>query len=317
MIRLLSIFILTYLCASPVLAQTTFRDKTSETEKVPISAPKGDFSALKHTKSGRVDKIIDGLTVLLKDGTIVRLASLDIPDFHVWESAYYSQDALALLEKLLPEQTEVMMYQTRMAKKGRITRMKHDLAHLVIKPSKNQKGTEDEDEQWVNGALLANGLARVYTAPNAPEMVDQMYKIEQEARAKKIGIWEEGGRYVILTPDNLEEDMGALVLVEGTVQKTASVKNNVYLNFGQNWKTDFTIMITPALRKKFAHEGVDILGLAGQPVRVRGYLREYNGPLIELEDTVHLEILQNSQENPKLPVESLTNAETVQPYGQE
>ena len=72
------------------------------------------------------------------------------------------------------------------------------------------------------------------------------------------------------------------------------MKNKIYLNFGKNWKTDFTIAVSTSLRKKFAKEGVHVLSLAQTPVRVRGYVRDYNGPFLELEDTVHLEILKQA-----------------------
>lgn len=42
-------------------------------------APQGDFSSLKRTGSGRVDQVIDGQTLLLKDKKIIRLPALDIP----------------------------------------------------------------------------------------------------------------------------------------------------------------------------------------------------------------------------------------------
>ena len=270
--RLLS-FLLFSLLILPIPASA------QEKEEVVIEAPKADFSALKHTKSGRIDKIIDGLTLLLKDGTIIRLASLDIPDFAVWDQAQYSEAAFALLEETLPEGTEVMMYQTRMAKKGRLTRMKHELAHIQTKKS----------EIWIQGLLLAHGLARVYTAPGASEMHDQMLKTERSARQAKRQIWADDSDYLIQKPETLNDFIGEFVVVEGMVQKTASVRNNIYLNFGEDWKTDFTVMITPSLRKKLSLQGIDPLRLAQQPLRIRGWLREYNGPLIELEDPVHLE----------------------------
>jgi endonuclease YncB( thermonuclease family) len=244
-----------------------------------ITVPTGQFEDLKHTRSGRVDKIIDGLTILLKDKKIIRLASLDIPDFNNNQEAPYNEAAQKLLQSLLPEGTEVMMYQTRVAKKGRVNRMNHQLGHIVTK-----KGTI-----WINGALLSHGLARVYTAPKAPEMNTQMLAAEQAARKTERGMWTAESKFPVLTPDDAEQAMGNLAIIEGVVQKTATVKNKVYLNFGKNWKTDFTVMIPPSLRKKLAHNGIDPLSMAHKAVRVRGYLREYNGPLIELEAPEHLE----------------------------
>ncbi len=295
--RLLSIlFICLFISPSFVFAE-------EKKDTVTIQIPKGDFKALKHTKSGRIDKVIDALTILLKNGKIIRLASIDIPDFHIWRDAPYSEAALELLQKTLPEGTEVMIYQTRMAKKGRITRMKHELAHIVTKKS----------PIWVQGMLLAHGLARVQITSGSSEMAEQMLKAEQTSRTAKQGLWTDESEYPVLTPENAGDAMKEFAIVEGIVQKTASVRNNIYLNFGKNWKTDFTIMISPAMRKKLAHKGVNPLGMAHQRVRVRGWIREYNGALIELEDTMHLEYplpkiqLQESEEKSNLESNTQTN----------
>lgn len=292
MIRFLSFFIIISLLSTPSHAYAQEEQKFDSAETAPT--PKADFSELKHTKSGRIDKVIDGLTLLLKDGTIVRLAALDIPDFHIWENADYSEKSLKLLQKTLPEQTEVMLYQTRNPKKGRTTRMEHELAQVVLK----------KDDVWLQGLLLKDGLARVYTTPDNDALLDQMLKIEQNARKSKIGIWADDSEFKILTPDETADHMGDLVIVEGVIQDIASIRNNLYLNFGKDWKKDFTVMINPNLRKKFAHDGAELMGLNHKTIRVRGYLREYNGPLIELEDSAHLEILQNDTEKPNLAEQS-------------
>lgn len=298
MMRVLSFFIIALLYASaPAFAQETQPDANAQKD---IKVPTADFSSLKHTKSGRVDKIIDGLTILLKDDTIIRLASLDIPDFSDWRDAPYSYAAMDLLVETLPEGTEVMIYQTRMAKKGRLNRLKHELAHIMVK----------KDDLWLQGLLLSHGLARVYTTPNATELVDQMLNAENMAREASLGIWGNESDHKVITPEQTADHLGHFAIVEGTVQKAASVRNNIYLNFGKDWKSDFTIMLTPALRKQLSRQGINPLGLAQQKIRARGWLREYNGSLIELEDASHLETfpvdqlsnqkLQNTPESPSL-----------------
>ncbi len=253
-----------------------------------VKVPVADFSELKHTSSDRIDKIIDGLTILLKSGKIVRLSSIDIPDFHIWDNAHYAEQAFKDLNTLLPEGTEVMLYQTRNAKKGRVNRMDQQLAHLFTK----------KEEVWIQGYLLAHGIARVNHAPNALEMNGQLLKAEQSARAEKLGIWADDSEYKLITPEESEELMGEFMVVEGIPKKIASVQNNIYLNYGQDWKTDFTVMISSAVRKKLAKEGIDPLSLASKPLRVRGWIRSYNGPLIELDNPAHLEILEKTTEEP-------------------
>jgi endonuclease YncB( thermonuclease family) len=275
MIRSLLVIILIF-SVFPVWAQSL--------EEPDINTLAIDFSDAKHTKSGRIDKIIDSLTIGLKDGTIVRLASTHNPDFHNIENAPYAEAALVFLKEKLPERTEVMLYQTRDRNKGRINRMEHQLAHVVTK----------EDKLWIQGALLEQGLAYVYTAPNNRLLLDEMYKAEEKARAERKGIWADDSLYKVITPEETDSKIGDFAVIEGTVKKVATVRNNTYLNFGQNWKTDFTIQIPPATRKAFARNGFNVLNFSGQKIRVRGYLREYNGPLIELKDTAHFEVVNTS-----------------------
>lgn len=259
---------------------------SEEKEGASIKIPTADFTDLKHTKSGRIDKVIDALTILLKDGTVVRLSSIDIPDFHIWDDAPYSDKAFQLLKENLPERTEIMLYQTRNAKHGRVNRKNQQLAHVLIKNNKT----------WLQGLYLAHGVARVYTTPHNTDMLHQMYKAEEKARTAQIGIWQKDSPYQVISPEQAPKHIGEFSIIEGTVQKIATIRNNIYLNFGKDWKTDFTIMITPNLRKKLSHQAINLSTLAQTDVRVRGILREYNGPLIELEDITHLEILHKEEE---------------------
>ena len=213
-------FLLLFICFifSPALAE---KQALQEPEN---NLPPVDFKSLKHTKSGRIDKIIDGLTILLKDGTIIRLSSIDIPDFHIWRDAPLSDQALTLLEKELPEGTEVLVYQTRMAKKGRINRKKQVLAHIQTK----------KEPIWIQGLLLSEGLAHVHLTPGSTEMTDQMLFIEKVGRSKQKGLWSSDSEYKVLTPDTVAPMMNEFVIVEGTVIKVATVRNNIYLNFGKD-----------------------------------------------------------------------------------
>jgi endonuclease YncB( thermonuclease family) len=243
---------------------------------------------LKHTYSGKIDKVIDGQTLLLTNDKIVRLVGLDIPAFQQSPDFDFSLKAKMLLTEMLPKGTDVMIYQTRMAKKGRVNRMGHDLGHILTKESK------DKPPQWLQGVLLAKGLARVYTSSSNPELAQEMLSLEHKAISAKTGLWSDDSPFKMLSPDTAKQGMGNFTIVEGAVTKTATVKNTLYLNFGQDWKTDFTIMISSSLRKELARRPLDLMNLGGKTVRVRGWLRDYNGPLIELEDAGHLEILTTS-----------------------
>ncbi|NQZ13626.1 MAG: thermonuclease family protein [Alphaproteobacteria bacterium] len=250
---------------------------------------------LKHTYSGRIDKIIDGQTILLTNDKIVRLSSIDCPASKQNPDFDFCLKSRMLLTETLPEGTEVMIYQTRMAKKGRINRMGHDLGHILTKEA------TDKPSVWVQELLLLKGLSRVYISPDNPELSNELLHIEDKAHQEKAGLWAEDSPFISLSPETVINGMGEFSIVEGTVAKASSVRNTLYLNFGENWKTDFTIMISSALRKKLAQRGINLMGLTGQKVRVRGWIRDYNGPLIELDTPEHIEIIASNSPLPATP----------------
>lgn len=267
----------------------------------PCSAQENTFAFLteakdlKHTYSGKINKIIDGQTLLLTDGKIVRLTGIDLPIDKTNPDFDFSFKAKEFLEDTLLSKSsgagrDVMVYQTRKAEKGRINRMNHDLGHILVKSLKTEAG--EKPQIWLQGALIERGFARVYTEPTNPELNDVMLTDEAKARDAGIGLWAKDSPFTLITPDQAAEQLGDFVVLQGSIVNAASVKNNLYLNFGDNWRNDFTVMINTSQRKQLSQKGISPTGLSGKKILVRGWLREYNGPLIELEDIHHLEILQ-------------------------
>ncbi len=250
---------------------------------------------LKHTYSGKINKIIDGQTLLLTDGKIVRLTGIDLPIDKTNPDFDFSFQAKAFLEAVLFSQSskagrDIMVYQTRKAEKGRINRMNHDLGHILVKGLKTEAG--DKPELWLQGALIDKGFARVYTEPTNPQLHAIMLSHEEKARAAGLGLWAKDSPFKMMTPDQAANHLGDFVILEGRVVNAASVKNNLYLNFGDNWRSDFTVMINTSQRKQLSQQGISPTSISGKKIRVRGWLREYNGPFLEFEDINHLEIIQ-------------------------
>jgi hypothetical protein len=80
-------------------------------------------------------------------------------------------------------------------------------------------------------------------------------------------------------------------LIEGRVADAVKIKGQVYLNFGQDWRKDFTITLKAKVARLFAKAGVDPLGFKGRMVRVRGWLKKYNGPMIEASHPEQIEVI--------------------------
>lgn len=78
-------------------------------------------------------------------------------------------------------------------------------------------------------------------------------------------------------------------LVQGRVQNLTILKNASYLNFGDDWKSDFTIYLPKATLKAFAPEALQ--ALQGKTIQVRGWLHSYYGPRITLFNPDMLKLL--------------------------
>ena len=76
------------------------------------------------------------------------------------------------------------------------------------------------------------------------------------------------------------------------MRDVATVRNRSYVNFGDDWKTDFTLTMTSRVRRLFDRQGVDLEGLEGRLVRARGWIKSYNGPMIEISHPEQIEILE-------------------------
>jgi micrococcal nuclease len=74
------------------------------------------------------------------------------------------------------------------------------------------------------------------------------------------------------------------------VQRVAPTERYVYLNFGADWRADFTVRAQRA-DLAGALAGLDLAALAGRMVEVRGVVLEAGGPLIELSHAEQIQVL--------------------------
>jgi endonuclease YncB( thermonuclease family) len=225
-----------------------------------------------------VASVTDGDTVVLADGSQVRLVGIQAPklplgrpDFPKWPLA---EDAKAALERLVLGKTVELRYGgARQDRHGR------RLAQLYT-----------QDGVWVQGTLLADGYARVYSFPDNRALVAEMLALEGQARTHRRGIWADSF-YAVLTPEEAARHIDTFQLVEGKVRNVAVVRGRAYLNFGADWRTDFTVAIDPPDMRAFREAGLDPRKWEGRRVRVRGWLKAMNGPMIQATHPEQIELL--------------------------
>jgi micrococcal nuclease len=74
------------------------------------------------------------------------------------------------------------------------------------------------------------------------------------------------------------------------VLRVAPTESHTYLNFGADWRADFTVRVRRT-ELEGALAGLDLEGLGGRLVEVRGVVLEAGGPLIELSHPEQLQVL--------------------------
>lgn len=207
---------------------------------------------------------IDGPFVLkLDDGRVIRLAGLELPesDWRKRASAFLAEHVKGRL---------VTPYRLPPGEYGRVDRHGHELAQLVI----------NDGHIWIQQKILEEGLARVRALRRSAYASRALYAFEQTARRNASGIWADP-RFGIRTAATVHDHMYGEEIVEDTVMDAKEVRGRVYLNFGADWKTDFTVTISKGDMRRFRAAGLDPLSWAGEMIRVRGWIKSYNGPMIE------------------------------------
>jgi len=148
-----------------------------------------------------------------------------------------------------------------------------------------------EDGKWLQYELLRKGLARVEIAPDRGECYRELYAAEAEARRAGLGLWANTA-YAQRAPEGLGGDTGTFQVVVGRVTRAAANDGKVYLNFGEDRRRDFTVVIGADDVKTFKYMGVDPLDYGGKLVRVRGVVTSQNGPAIAVGNPKQIELLQ-------------------------
>ena len=80
--------------------------------------------------------------------------------------------------------------------------------------------------------------------------------------------------------------------MRGRVRAVARAAEFVYLNFGEDWRRDFTVRADARDAARFARQGLDLERLEGREIVVRGLLFEANGPMIELAHPAQIEVME-------------------------
>ena len=192
----------------------------------------------------------------------------------------------------------------------RLDRYGRQLAHVFLNEPIVLNQTQSR--HWVQGDLLANGLARAYTLPGNAACIDDLLTQENHARSNQAGHWGSG-----LFQDRSAHDPRELARfrdtfqsIEGRIDHTAKVRGHQVFDFTATGRSGFSVWIAPPAATRRKSSAIAAESLAGKHVRVRGWLEQRRGPRLTLDDIRHIEILP---EPPHPPQPEPDNAVTSDP----
>lgn len=232
-----------------------------------------------NTSQIKVTEVIDGDTVKLSNGKLLRYIGIDTPEIRIKEGKefiyapqFFSLDAKKFNERLV---------------EGKFVKIEFD----VDKTDKYGRllGYCYVDDIFVNARLIEEGFAVLYTRPPNVKYVDEFIKLQRQAREDKKGLW---GAYETISHNEAHKHVNQIRTVKGKVLNTYDSGKTVFLNFGSDYKTDFTVVIFKDSLKYFQDKGINPLSFyRKKTIQVTGKIKEYNGPEIIVNTPGEIEII--------------------------
>lgn len=225
--------------------------------------------------------MLDAETLRLDDGSELRLAGIVAPrasdtasDTVFWPPA--SEARRALETAVAGRPIEIASASGKADRYGRLVGQA-----FVI---------ESGRRIWLQALQLAAGHARVHALADRTACLDELLGHERLAQSAGLGLWANAAYQVRPATDTnaLMRYRHTLQLVEGQVVEVAELRGRVYLNFGSDWRSDFTAGIERPRGEGWPR---DMRELKAKFVRVRGFIERRNGPYVELAHPSQLELL--------------------------
>lgn len=226
-----------------------------------------------------VSEVIDGDTIRLSNGRLLRYIGLDTPEVRTKKNGKFIYDPQ-------PFSLEATEYNRELVE-GKAVRIEFDLE----KQDKYGRllGYCFIGDTFVNAKLIQEGLAVLYTYPPNVKYVDAFVRSQKQARANKKGLWE---KHELIDPDQAHKYIGQIRTVRGKVLSTYKSSKCIYLNFGSDYKQDFTVVIFKNSFGAFTKQAIEPTSFyRNKIVEVSGRIRKYNGPEIIVNTPYEIQIL--------------------------
>ena len=163
-------------------------------------------------------------------------------------------------------------------------------------PAEIRFTNRDDEDKHLQHSMLRRGMAIVAPVGDG-NFIQQLLRSERIARRERLGIWKNPyahGPIKSAHDQKFADDIGQYRIVAGRIWSISRLHDIVYLNFGKNWRKDFTTIISKdmigLISNKFAAQEITLEQLQGKPVLVRGWIVARNGPAIEVTHPEQIEL---------------------------
>jgi len=219
-----------------------------------------------------VKEVIDGDTVLLKQGQKVRYLGINAPEIRAWDGKRW-----VLKRQILGEEATTLNERLVEGKRIRLEydRKKRDVYDRLLAYVR-------VGDVFVNGELVREGLALMdVRAPNL-KYQKMFLDFQKEARRFQRGIWGKIKDHTI-THREASQYLGSIGVVQGKIRNVYKGRKKVYLNFGKDFQKDFTGVIYEENLRNFPLEANEpVTYFLGKRVKIHGFIKERGGPMITI-----------------------------------
>ncbi|MDD5195378.1 MAG: thermonuclease family protein [Candidatus Omnitrophica bacterium] len=243
--------------------------------------PKTEYRASSYANI-QVADVIDGDTIRLANGKLLRYIGIDTPESRIKKGSSFIYNPQ-------PGAVEATKFNKSLVS-GKKIRIEFD----VQKTDKYGRllGYCYVGDTFVNARLIKEGYAVLLTYPPNVKYTDLFVKLQKEAREARRGLW---GAYAVIEHTQADRYINQVRTVRGKILNTHRTKKCTLLNFSNNSKEDFTIVIFANSYRFFENAGIDpVTFYKGKTVEISGRIRSYNGPEIIANTPQDIEVIETA-----------------------
>ena len=205
----------------------------------------------------KLDYVVDGDTIVLKDKRHIRLIGINTPELshNKKPSEQGALKAKQALSKILKGHNSIMLRygQVRLDRHGRT------LAHLYLNDGTN-----------VQAHLLTSGLAMPLRIPPNLSLADCYNQSSQYAKSHDLGLWALS-RYKTHDVANLKGHENGFYIIKGDVRQVTKSRSSVWINMDNK----LSLKIKNNDLKYF--DKLDLDALQGKMIQASGWLYKHRG----------------------------------------